>query len=541
MTHFWLLGTAPWIRIRQELFQQLQKHVQLLLGPESADLRGYREEFEGEFRKPWRASTRQQLFKEIESSDLVLLADFHALGQSQRSQLRILKGLDKKRSTVLAVEFFEARHQHLIDGLIDGEISEKDFLQAIEWSKSWGFPWEHYRPLIRYAQKHGIRLYGLNRQVAERSGQSLKLRDDFAATRILEIRREHPESRVLVIFGDLHLASKHLPKSLQRLRKRSEVLRILTVFQNSEKIYFRLLEKEQELTVDVVRLSRDQFCVVSVPPWVKWENYLLFLERHLDRELSGETVEYTDHVSRFIKVIATDFNIQLEVGSFSVYTPDDAKFWGLLEQRYQGRTLKSFRELIRESKSFYVPELQIAYLARPSVNHAAQLAMSVAHSQMSGWRQFPQPTSEDFLKMIWLEAVQYFGSKLINPKRKTDTIQDLRAALASRSPTDLGEEALKLALHQRMSEVLFLTGQNAKLNPARPRRTSSYREAARLLGGLLGEKLYTGFRKKVIGAPALLRLFSRPVDDPGFAAFYFELLEIVEGLPEPFLSKTDKM
>lgn len=535
------MGTAPWIRIRQELYQQLQKHVQLLLGAEPADLRRYREDFEREFQKAWRPSTRDVLFQEVATSDIVLLADFHALAQSQRSQLRILKGLPKGLGLSLAVEFFEARHQPLIDRFMAGETTEKDFLKQIEWSRRWGFPFEHYRPLIRYAQKHRIPVYGINRHFSEKSGRTLKLRDDFAAEKILEIRRADPARKVLVVYGDLHLASNHLPKSIEKRRARKEILRVLSVFQNNEKIYFRLLEKEQELSVDVVRLSRDQFCVISIAPWVKWQNYLLFLEKHLDKELAGESVEYTDHVSRFVKVIATDFNLKIEEGSFSVYTPDDDSFWGQLEGRYSGKELKTFRDLVLEAKSFYVPELQLGFLARPSVNHAAQLAMSIIHAQISGWRAFPQATPEDFLKMIWLEAVQYFGSKLINPKRKTDTIQDLRAALASRSPLDMGEEALKIALHQRMKEVLFLTGQNSKLTPARPRRTASYREAARLLGGMLGEKLYTGFRKKLMSTDAVLRLFRRSVDGPGFTEFYFELLEIVEGLPEAFLSKSEKM
>jgi uncharacterized iron-regulated protein len=532
---------APWIRIRKELYQQLQKHVQLLLGAEEQDLRRYRDDFEREFQKPWRASTREILFREIVTSDIILLADFHALAQSQRSQLRILKGVAKDVKLVLAVEFFEAKHQTLIDGYMAGDLSEKDFLKQVEWSKSWGFPFENYRPLIRYAQKHHIPVYGINRHFDEQSGKTLKQRDDFAAEKILEIRRLKSDFKIIVVFGDLHLASNHLPKSLTKLKKRKETFRILSVFQNNEKIYFRLLEKEQELSVDVVRMDRDQFCVVSIAPWVKWQNYLLFLEKHLDRELADEEAEYTDHVSRFVKVIATDFNLQINEGNFSIYTPDDDQFWGQLQAKYLGKDLKAFRDLVLESKSFYVPELHIGFLARPSVNHAAQLAMSVVHAEISGWRVFPTPTPECFLKMIWLEAVQYFGSKLINPKRKTDTIQDLRVALASRSPLDRGEEALKIALHQRMKEVLFLTGQNSKLTPAKPRRTASYREASRLLGGMLGEKLYTGFRKKLLSTDAILRLFRRSVDGPGFEEFYFELLEIVEGLPEAFLSKSEKM
>lgn len=532
---------APWIRIRRELFEQLQRHVQLLLGPETPDLRHYREEFEREFEVSWRPSDREQFLAEVMRSDIVLLGDFHALAQSQRSHLRVLKALPKESQPLLAVEFLEARHQDLIDDYMTGEITEKQFLTSIEWEKNWGFPWENYRPLLRYAQKRGIPVFGLNRRFSERTGKSLRLRDDFAAGKIHELRKTYPGRSVFVIYGDMHLASRHLPKSLEKSRPRREILRILSVFQNSERIYFRLLEREQEVAIDVVRLSRDQFCLVSVPPWVKWQNYLLFLERHLDRGLSGDDFEYTDHVGRYVQVIAADFGLEVDLGSFAVYTPEDEKFWTRLQNHFQGPVLKNFKEMIAESKSFYVPELQIAFLARPSVNHAAQVAMSIVHAQLSGWRTSSPPVGEAFLKLIWLEAVQYFGSKMINPKRKTDTLQDLRAALASRSAHDSGEEALKVALHQKMKELLFLTGQGRQLNVSRPRRISAAREAARLLGGLLGEKLFNGYRKKLISTAAVTRLFRIPVDDPGFPAFYFELLEIIEGLPEPFLSKAEKM
>lgn len=532
---------APWIRIRIELYRQLEKHVQLLLGKESRDLQQYREQFDRDFAKAWRVSNRVQLLGEVEKSDVILLADFHALQQSQKAQLRILKGINSERPRVLAVEFFHATHQPQVDRFMAGEINEKEFLKSIAWSDTWGFPWEHYRPLIRFAQKNKIPVVGLNMKTQEKSEKNLKARDDFAAEQIIKLRKKYSGHQVFVIFGDLHLASGHLPKSLAKKRDRRDIFRTLTVFQNSEKIFFRLLEKEQEVSVDVVRLSRDQFCLISVPPWVKWQNFLMYLEGHLDRELHGEAIEYTDHVGRYLSLLAQDFGEKALIHDFSIYTPEDEKFWSLMQKKFNTKQLRNFEALIQESKSFYVPELKIGYLARPTVNHAAQLAMAILHAQMCKWKESPLAGSDEFLKMIWLEAVQYFGTKMINPKRKTDTLQDIRAALASRYPQDLGQEALQLALHQKMRELLALTGQNSKWNTFRPRKAGSYREAARLLGGLLGEKLYTGLRKHMLSLSTLLNLFRKPVDGPDLAKFYFEIIELVEGLPDPFLSKSDKM
>ncbi|PWU15382.1 MAG: hypothetical protein C5B49_11875 [Bdellovibrio sp.] len=532
---------APWIKIRLELYRQLENHVRLLLGREAKDLQQYREQFNREFEKGWRVSSRDQLLSEIAKSDIVLLADFHALQQSQKAQLRILRAAVTAAPAILAVEFIDHENQAWLDRWMEGGISDKEFLQQIDWVKSWGFPWDHYRPLLRFAQKRGIKVYGINRTLGIPSRQNLQVRDDFAGERILEIRKNHPGHRIFVVFGDLHLASAHLPRVLERKKGKREIFRTLTVFQNPEKIYFSLLSKGQEMAVEVVRLSRHQFCILSVPPWVKWQNYLMFLERHLDRELHGETLEYSDHVGRYLRVLAEDFSIQVPVDQVAVYTPDDAHFWSEMENRLGPQVLQSYRSMVQDEKSFFVPEMQAGYLARPSVNHASQLAMAILHSHLSGWKTTPVPNAENFLKMIWLEAVQYFGTKMINPRRKTDTLHDIRAALASRQPKDLGQEALQLALHQKMKEILLLNGQGSKWNSYRARRTTSYREASRLLGGLLGEKLYTGLRKGLLRLDHLLLYFKTPVDGPEFSRFYLELIEVVEGLPEPFLSKLDRI
>ncbi len=235
----------PWIRIRIELYRQLENHVQLLLGKEGGELKNYREKFNKEFEKAWRTSSREQLVAEIGRSDIVLLADFHALQQSQKAQLRILKAVKDQRPAVLAVEFFNQTHQKSVDRYLAGELTEKEFLSAVEWNKSWGFPWEHYRPLLRYAQKQKIAVYGINRQFSVASAENLRKRDDFAAYQILKIRKNHPDRRVFVIFGDLHLASSHLPKSLRKKLRRSDRPRVLTVFQNNEKIYCSKLTQRQ--------------------------------------------------------------------------------------------------------------------------------------------------------------------------------------------------------------------------------------------------------------------------------------------------------
>lgn len=532
---------APWIRIRYDLFRQLQNQVQWLIGPEDRELRQYREEFEADFDKAWHSVSSKQLFEDLAQADVVFLGDFHALQQSQKAHLRILRRAAAKRPRVLALEFFHSRHQTLVDQYMEGAVSEKEFLERIKWDLNWGFPWEHYRPILRYAQKHHIRVFGINAQVDPSRKDLLRQRDKYAAEKILEIRKTYPDHQIFVVIGDLHVASAHLPRQVEKLKKRQEVISMISIFQNPEKIYFRLLEKEEEVAVDVVQIGRGKYGLISVPPWVKWQNYLMFLEQNLDRELHSGVFEYTDHIGRYLNLIASDFSVVVPRDHFAIYTADDNGFWDLLVDRLDVTALKFYRRKIQMSQSFFVPEVSVGYLARPTVNHAAQLAMAVFHAHLSHWQKTPKSSPENFSKLIWLETIQYFGTKIINPKRKTETILDMRTSLAGRTSKEQEREALQLALNQRMKEVLFLSGEKSRAPAFRPRRSTSYAEAARFLGGILGERLFTGLRKRILSPGVILKLLRHPVDGPDFHSFYMEFLEIVEGLPEPFLSKADKM
>lgn len=530
---------SSWIKIRQQLYQKIRSQVEALSGNLTSQVGLYSAQYEKEFRQRWSVSDRHELFKSIQDSDIVFVGDFHALSQSQKSQLRILKGISDKKDVILAVEFFERRHQKHIDKYMSGDLSEKDFLKAIKWHYSWGFPWENFRPLIRWAQKKKIRVEGLNLYQKGRSNATLRRRDKHAAVEIVRIKRKNPGALVFVIFGDLHLASGHLPFWVRREAKRNKINpKLTTVFQNSEYLFFKTLERGIDL--DVIRLAQDRYCLLNVPPWVKWQNYLLYLENQLDQEIREES-DYQDEVENYLKILQHDLGVKIPSGNYSVATAADHSFWAQVSARYDQKQQKFIQNWVEKSMSFYLPEMQTAFLVRPTVNHAAQLAASILHSTLSKQNSLVYKFPEDFQKMIWLETTQYFGSKLINPKRKTDTLSDLKIALSAKIPSDQGKEALQLALQQKMNDMLILSGAK-KVFPLRsPRKSSSVQEASRLLGGMLGEKLYSAFSRGALSQQSVAVLLSRSIEIPNFSLFYNEVVELIEVQPDPFLSKTHKL
>jgi hypothetical protein len=529
-----------WIHLRQDLFARVHSHVEALLGEPSKALEVYQREYEQEFSKSWKISVRAALFAKMEHAQFIFVGDFHALRQSQKAQLRLLKGLKNPKDLILCVEFIEARHQKYMDAYLAGKMSEREFLRAVEWKRNWGFPFDHYRPLIRFAQKNKVRIFGINLRLEGRSLKTLRKRDVFSANKIAEINRSFPTQKLFITFGDMHLAKSHLPKKLRALLGEKVEKKSIFIFQNSEKIYFQLLKKEIEHQVDIVRLSENRFCLQNVPPWVKWQNYLTFLEMQYDRDLDDE-IDLTDDVARYVKIIAQDLGISVRSDHFEIYGSEDAKSWDQLQKGLKSADIKFVRSWIEDGRSFWVPQTGVGFLARSSVNSVAQLAMSIVFAELSGQKKLLSLYPQDFLKLIWFEAVQYFGSKMINPKRKTSTLNDLKLELFAKNPVDKGREALQLALKQKMLELMHLSGSRKARESLGPAKLKAAQEAAKILGGMLGEKMYYAYRKKILSKANLVGILRKPIESPEFQNIYWEILEIIENFPEPFQSKAEKL
>jgi hypothetical protein len=538
-------GNLKWLQIRKDLYRHIEAQVRYRLGSDTPGLQAYKASYEKEFSGKWQAVTNSAFLDKLRESKVFFVGDFHSHQQSQKAQLRILKNLNPIGELVLAVEFLEADHQDQIDKYLRGKLSEREFLKSIKWAARWGFPWEHYRPIMRYAQSNKIKVIGLNKYVERRNANSLRSRDVYAAQKLAELIGRQPQAQVMVIFGDLHLAKEHLPQELLKRVKSLRADEVCRVFQNVESIYFQLLKRGLEASVDVVKLRANDFCLQSVPPWVKWQNYLMFLENNYDLEIDDEdddiSVDYGDHVGRFLSVIETDLSIKVSHDHLAVVTAEEGQLWGKLREKFKEAQLKNFEILIEASQSFYIPEIEVAYLARPTVNHLGSLAMLYMQAQASKRMRSIGKPHEQFNKLIWLECLSYFGSKIINPKRKTDTVQDIRLSLVSRSAVIEAKEPLQLALAQKMIELQWQSGGRKKRTDFTAKNKASYFEAARLLGGILGEKLYTGHIKGLVGLPLIQKWLSTSMDDIDFDSFYFETVEVIDHLPINFKSKREKM
>ncbi len=521
-----------WFQIRFDLYQHVQARVSQRVGREPRDLVAYRKVFEKQFTKKWSVASTDELFRQINESDIVFLADFHALQQSQKTHLRILKKIKMARPLVLALECIEAKYQKYLDRFMAGKLSEADFLRLVRWQENWGFPWENYRPLFTWARQKKIFVYGVNTHAKETSQMSA--RDRFASQKIQTLQKKHPDSQFFVIFGDLHLAPEHLPtKSLIPGKKH------LLILQNSEKIYFQELRRGGKNAAELVRLNKNSFCILNVPPWVKWQNYLMFLEKTYDQNLD-ESVDYTDHILTYAKVLSKELGIKVSLSDLSVYTATDSGFWESIQKTCTVPEADWVARLIDEESVFYLPATRGGYLPRPSVNQAVGLAMEYLLFKSSKLELNLLEMPDYLIHWIWVNGWSYFGSKIINPKRKTDTLVDIKARLIN-PEGKLEREPLQVALAHKIYELGAASGHRITQKKFKVRRKRSYIIASELLGGLMGEKIFEAYRRNKLSAAKIRELLSTSMTAESFLPQYFKFVQFLEEIPISFQSKEEKI
>lgn len=527
--------------IERAYYQKIKESVDKIEGLNSKELLKYNTVYDKELeRYTFKKSTSSQFFKKIRNAQIILVGDFHAQSQSARSFLRICRHVQKKESQkmVLVLECFEEKHQSTIDEYLSQKINESSFLKKIEWSKNWSFSWDTTRPLMKWAMQNNVPVYGLNQF---RRNIKLSDRDKCFAKCIHKVQMLHKTSKILVQVGDFHLAEKHLPLELSKFKNKSSIFKI---FQSPDAIYFKSLENSNRRLkhhlegTDFYQLSEKAWALMTVLPWVKWQDYLLHLESRYDSSLND--IDFTDHVDRFVGFVTNMLNLRVNHERLSVYWAYDSQVKKLMS-RLDPKTKRIIQNKINSNQSFFIPELQVGILSQLTVNHLSKIAGQYILYEVHLYKRTFTSYKTDFLQMIWFEACSYFLSKLANSKRKTDTLNDIKNSLKNISSSDLKREALILSLKQKMKEMHYQSSRGKMIERRMVRFSlQSYETASQLLGGMLGEKIFNAFHQKVLKLEQFKTFLLHDFNNSHFEKNYYELIEIIDSWPILFNSKYDR-
>ncbi len=106
---------------------------------------------------------RQTVLAELAQAKVIYLGESHDSPTDHQAQLEILRSLHSKNPKVaIALEMFQRPYQEVLDRYLAGELTEAQLQKQSQYSQRWGFPWEYYAPILRFAKANNLPLLALN-------------------------------------------------------------------------------------------------------------------------------------------------------------------------------------------------------------------------------------------------------------------------------------------------------------------------------------------------------------------------------------------
>jgi Haem-binding uptake, Tiki superfamily, ChaN len=477
--------------------------------------RKYLQDFNQAFNSYQSILDSQQWNEAVCAADVLLVGDYHALPMSQRWAGSLLeqRAQPGDRPVVLAVETIFARDQHILDEWWRREIDEQELRQRIRFYLDWGYEWGPFYELLTTAREHGEAIYGLDCMPRE-DLRKIGARDRHAAHKIGEIRQRHPNAAIMVLFGESHLAPKHLPRAL---REQLPQEKVLTVLQNVDALYWQAAGEQRE--VQWVRVEDDVVCVFNSTPLEKYENYRLCLSRWSQEE-DGVDVAPTiynliDGLLRFLDInryssqngtqpkFLVDLLPEIYCGS------SDARLRHLLLRATgEEKKLETMLQRVEDRGSVYLPAINAFYLREFHMMFAAEEAARFLHHACRGLPLLRNGSAvaasaqtDRFYARTMEHALAYFGSRVLYPARpavKNDNSDLTRAAC---------DQMAQNAAHADRAR---------------------FDSMAQKLGYTLGSELYDSYLAGRVSRSVLRRLFLASLEEPGKARK--ACLKLVRGL-----------
>jgi uncharacterized iron-regulated protein len=123
-----------------------------------------------------------QLLPILAKADVVYLGETHDRAADHKAQLAIIQALHRLHPRlVIGMEMFQRPYQSVLNRYMVGELDEAQLQTLTQYQRRWGFPWEFYAPILRFAREQQRPVIALNvpsevtRRVARSGLSSLTL------------------------------------------------------------------------------------------------------------------------------------------------------------------------------------------------------------------------------------------------------------------------------------------------------------------------------------------------------------------------------
>lgn len=526
------------IQLHQKLFRQNQRFIAESILVQEPDFAAYERAYKRSVARYQKTSSPEEMLQASAKADIIYVGDYHTCNQSQRSFLRILRETVKeKRKPLVALELIHKKYQSVIDDYLAGKISEEQFVRKTRLKEHWIFDlWQNFKPIFDFCRYHKIPIKAID---AAPIGSDVRERDVASSRLIAEYAKNFPHRRVFVFIGDLHIAPTHLPKDTKIALKLLGIERTqLILFQNSEAIYWKLAEKGMDEKIEVVKINETSFCRMHTPPLVCQRSYMNWLE-HEEGELDyadakHQFLELVHHITSFLRLPISE----AAADEVEVFTAGDLSFLDTLKRakHFSKQELELIKQQVLSSESYYIAKAKVVYLANLSLNHAAEEASHFIKHALTGDEE-PRDLIDAFYANILHEALGFFGSKIINHKRKCFHQKDFADLVKYFSTVEVPAER-KFEYEAADLVLQYLKYENEG-NPLRytsifSARRDLFLAVTHAIGYMLGDTMYYALLGKRLSRKDLRELYTDPWREEGAPyCAYWALKRKLEGVKIP--------
>ena len=378
--------------------------------------------------------------------------------------------------------------------------------------------------------------------------RKISVRDLHAAQKISEIRLQHPDAQIVVLFGESHLAPSHLPARIRVLLPSD---RLLTILQNLDTLYWKAAG-ERKAPVEAVRVAEDAICVFNATPLEKYESYRLYLERwRCERvqpdDLAPVIYNLIDALLRFLgvdKYKATRSGSAIVDCLPEVHSRrNETSFRKLLLRKgARLRAVESTLQQVREHGCAYVSRLNAVFATRLNLRRSAEVAAQFVLLACQGGipreaRQVVESSDADrFYSRTLDEALIYLGSRVLYPSRAPVREADYYPLYSH--PREVVESCGLYSYREYLAMIDFLLlHKDYESRREQYGRTPQLIESGlqydgprfdyvtRELGLMLGSELYDAYVTGRIPKQSLRALFCRARRAGDSPKIYFQLVE----------------
>jgi len=147
----------------------------------------------------------EEILQKLGQADVIYLGETHDSLEDHQAQLDIIQSLYSQNPKIaVAMEMFQHPFQDVLDAYLAGEITEAQLIEQTEYEQRWGFPWEYYAPILRFAQAQNLPVLAINtpteitRKVAQEGLESLTNDEKAQIPPLSEIDRQSPAYRQML-------------------------------------------------------------------------------------------------------------------------------------------------------------------------------------------------------------------------------------------------------------------------------------------------------------------------------------------------------